>query len=98
MFYQWTSHLEKPEDKERFEQTIQSSKPTLDRLKTILLEQEEMIEREELNIHLYDNPNWAARQAFRNGQRKAVRELFKLVDLDQQKGIKIDPRLTQPTG
>lgn len=96
MYMTWTNHLSEPSAKEDFEKKVKSAKPVLDRLKTILYEQEDLIDRSETNIKVFDQPNWEFRQAFKNGQRAAIKSLFTLIDLDHQKGIiQIDPKFTK---
>lgn len=96
MYTTWTKHLPTPAEKEGFEKSIKSAKPVLDVLKTILKEQEDLIDRSESDIKVFDQPNWEFRQAFKNGQRSALRSLYTLVDLDHQKGIiQIDPKFTK---
>lgn len=86
MYVEWTKHIKDPDDKSNFEQQILSAKPVLQRLKQILEEKESSIDRSETSILVYDTPNWAERQAHKNGNRESILFLKKLVDLDQQKG------------
>ena len=84
MYTKWTSHLEDPAAKKRFESSIQGSKTVLDRLKTIIEEEEKAIEQSEMDAKAYDNPSWAYKQAFKNGTKAAYRSMKKLVNLDEQ--------------
>lgn len=84
MFIEWTKHLKDQEDKTKFEQQIHSAKDVLDRAKNILEEKMITLDRSEADIKVYDTPNWAERQAHKNGQRSSLMFLIKLVDLDQQ--------------
>jgi hypothetical protein len=88
MYIDWTRHIEDPEEKENFKQSVMGSKRTLDRLKDILTEYEKSLDRDESNIAIYDSPNWAYRQAFQNGCRAYIRRIKTLIDLDQQKEYK----------
>lgn len=88
MYLEWTKHLKDPQDKSNFEQQILSARPVLERLKQILEEKENTLDRSETSITVYDTPNWAERQAHKNGNRESLWFLKKLVDLDQQKGTK----------
>ena len=84
MISAWTKHLEKPEEKDRFKNTVQSSKPVLDRLKDMLKEVESDLDSTELNTKVYDIPNWDYRQADINGFRRCLKTINKIITLDQQ--------------
>lgn len=84
MYTKWTSHLTDPAAKKRFESSIQGSKTVLDRLKTVIEEEEKAVEQSELDAKAYDNPSWAYKQAFKNGTKAAYRSIKKLVNLDEQ--------------
>lgn len=88
MYIKWTSHLQDQEDKKSFEQNIRGARSVLERLKDILDEEEKGLDRSEMDIRTFDLPNWANRQAYKNGYRSALSNLKKLVDLDQQKDTK----------
>lgn len=80
----WTKHLTTEEDKKRFEQTVQSAKPVLDRLKQIIQAKEEALGREEMSLKSFEEPNWEYKQAFKNGIRHAYTGMKTMIDLDQQ--------------
>lgn len=84
MYTKWTQHISDPEQKSRFENTIISSRPVLDRLKELLKEEERGLDRSEIDIKTFDQPNWEFRQAYKNGYRSSLNILMKLIDLDQQ--------------
>ena len=85
MYVEWTSHLKDPEQRRDFERSIHSAKPVLERLAVILTELEATLDRSEINIKVYDTPNWENRQAHKNGNRESLAYLRKLIDLDQQR-------------
>lgn len=85
MYTEWTKHLKDPESKSKFEKTIIASVEVLDRLKEVIKEKEDALDRSETNISVYDTPSWAERQAHKNGNREAFAFLKKLVDLDHQR-------------
>ena len=85
MYIEWTKHLNDPENKSKFQKSILASKDVLDRLKQILEEKEQALDRSETDIATYNTPNWAERQAHKNGNRESIHFLKKLIDLDQQK-------------
>jgi hypothetical protein len=85
MYSAWTKNLKDPEDIIRFQNTVHSAKPVLDRLIQLIEEEEKALERSETDIRIFDLPNWAERQAFKNGCRSYMNTIKKLIDLDQQR-------------
>ena len=85
MYTKWTQHLKDPEEKERFVNSILGSKIVLRRLQDLLKEEEQSLDRSETDIRVFDQPNWAERQAFKNGYRSCLGVLQKLIDLDHQR-------------
>jgi hypothetical protein len=83
MITQWTKNLRTEEDKKRFESTLQGSKIILDRLQQLLEEEEKDIDYSETNLGTYETPNWAAKQAHKNGQRAMLQKIKSLINLDQ---------------
>lgn len=86
MYTRWTAHLKTPEEQESFKKEIYSAKRVLEHLKTLIEEDEKMLDRSESDERIYDLPNWDYRQAHKNGVRKYINSIKRLVDLDQQKG------------
>lgn len=84
MYIDWTKHLKDPEAKSKFEQSIHSASDVLERLTSILKEKLDTLDRSETDMAVYDTPNWAERQAHKNGQRSSLMFLLKLIDLDKQ--------------
>lgn len=85
MYTKWTQHLKDDEEKARFRNQVFSAKPVLERLYSILEEQEKSLDRNEIDPTSFSNPNWAYLQAFKNGDRFRLNYLKTLIDLDQQK-------------
>jgi len=84
MYDLWTRHLNNEKDKEDFRKVVQGSKPALKRIKELLDQEEKALDQTELDPKVFDTPNWAYKQAFKNGFRKGLNITQKLVDLDQQ--------------
>lgn len=84
MYTKWTSHIKDPEVKKHFEGQVVSAKDVLDRVHTLLREEEHALERSEVDIKSFDSPNWAYKQAYKNGYRASLGFVTKLIDLDQQ--------------
>lgn len=84
MYTDWTKHLKDPKAKAEFEQDVKNSKYILDHIKTILSDWEKSLDRSELDPVVFNLPNWAYSQAFKNGFRSCLAKLTQLIDLDQQ--------------
>ena len=80
----WTSHLQDPEDKERFERSILSAKPVLDRLVEIVEGRLKAIDKMETNLETYSSPNWDYKQAHYNGAKGEDKAFLKIINLDQK--------------
>ena len=85
MLIDWTKHLKDPEEKKRFEAYVWSCRQVFQRQLELLEEKEREITAEERDLFIYENNNWAYRQAHRNGSMQMIKFLKNLVDLDQQK-------------
>jgi hypothetical protein len=90
MFIGWTQHLKDKEEKERFKQSVLSSKQVLDRLKILIESEESAIDQTERDPKAYDNPAWPYKQAYKNGMRHGLSIIKQFVDLNNQKELKID--------
>lgn len=84
MYSRWTSHLETDQEKQDFKNYVRGSKPILNRLKDIFIEEEQRLVRSELSEKQYEVVNWSTLQAHKNGFRQALHLMKQLVDLDQQ--------------
>lgn len=84
MISRWTQHIKDPEAKQRFANRILSCKDVFERLEDIILEKEQSLDRSEMNIESYDKPNWAYKQAHKNGLRAAFGTVKELINLDQK--------------
>lgn len=84
MYLEWTAHLPTQEERDNFKRTVLAARPVLERLTTILDKKEKELERVELSPEAFDNPNWAYRQAYRNGFKKCLMGLKEITNLDQQ--------------
>ena len=84
MISAWTKHLDKdPQAKERFEQLVKGSKELLNRLEDIIKELENSLDRSEINVESFDNPNWHFLQAYKNGYRGALSKLKTLITVKE---------------
>lgn len=80
MLTRWTAHLPE-EEKESFKRDIRASRSVLERLKQIIEEDEEALDKSELDQRSYSIPNWSHLQAHRNGNRQVYAVIKKLLDL-----------------
>lgn len=74
----WVKHLPKDEQ-ESFSQIVKNSTTVLSRLKDILDEQLRDLASKETKISEYDSPAWSSKQAHRNGQFAAIKQLRDLL-------------------
>lgn len=84
MIPNWTAHLKDPEEAKRFRQHMYASKGVLDRLLQLTGQIESELDQQEADVTQYSSPSWAALQADRNGFRRALRTVNKLITLDQK--------------
>jgi hypothetical protein len=69
-----------PQDKrEGFEEAVRNSVTALGRLYDLLDEWEEELNRQETKLADFESPNWAVKQAYRNGDRSRIRKLRDLL-------------------
>ena len=95
MYVEWTKNLQTEQEKKDFSLQLFGNRRIMDRLKDILQDKENHLDRTETDIRVFESPNWAYRQAFKNGQREALGFLKKLTDLDQQKEFNLNERPVQ---
>jgi hypothetical protein len=84
MISAWTKHIRDPEEQERFRGQIKAAEPVLERLKEMLQEEMNSLERAETSTKIYDLPNWDYRQADGNGFRRYHNMLNKIITLDHK--------------
>lgn len=80
----WTKNLKTPEDIENFQSMLLGSRPVLERLVDILKEKDEALDRTSLSLTSYDNPNWAFKEAHKNGYSSCIHNLIQLLNLDHK--------------
>lgn len=77
---EWTQGMD-PEQKKAFEQNIRNNSVLVNRFLEIIDRWEKETTARELTIDDFKEPNWANKQAFRNGDKsriKKVKDLFTL--------------------
>ena len=84
MWIKWTSNLKTEEEINDFRNRVYGAKPVLDRIRTLLEEKEAAIDRSEIKLEEYDNPNWSHKQAFKNGIRAACADLRLLLTIEDK--------------
>lgn len=78
MLSNWTQGLNEVE-KEDFTKLLKNSSIVLGRLEEIVQTLDSSVSNQELKEEDYNNPSWAYKQAFRNGQRSAYNKVLKLL-------------------
>lgn len=90
MWSKWTQHLSSPQDREEFRKSLRLSAPILERVVEILDERERSLDTTEFAMDTFDNPSWAYLQASIIGRRSELREIKRLLTLDQRKELTND--------
>lgn len=75
----WVKNLKDEQQRSDFEYLVRNSTQVLTRLKEILVEKEQGILSQDLAIQDYDSPSWGYKQAHRNGQRSALKQITDLI-------------------
>ncbi len=78
----WTQGLKNPTEKEEFEKTVYASKKVLDKLKDIVYNKINGVEK--TSVEDYKSPSWAYLQADKNGYRRALEEITSILTLDAE--------------
>ena len=84
MHTMWTSHLKDPIEKEQFDASYHSSETVLNRLVELLDSKIAEIDRSNLTLKQYQNPNWACETAHKNGMLSAYQAVKDLVTIKDQ--------------
>lgn len=79
----WTKHL-RGKDKEDFELILSNSTTVLNRLRDILMEEIEELDRSESSIEDFESPAWTHKQAYRNGDRARLRKVLDLITIKRK--------------
>lgn len=75
----WFQNCKTDEDKAKMQQTLMGSSYILSVLKSIVEDQKRYIEASEHTEKDFDQPNWAEKQAFRNGKRSGLNFITQLL-------------------
>lgn len=75
----WLKHIDDPKERKSFEDLVRNSRLLLGRLKDIVDERLQALERQEGMSEMYDS-GYPYRQAHINGKRQALNDLRKLVE------------------
>ena len=79
----WLKHLDTEKKKEDMKQTLYTSLVTK-RLKEIIIERENSLDKSETTLSDYESPSWSHKQADRNGYRRCLREFRDLVNFIEE--------------
>ena len=75
----WTSGLSEDEKKE-FEKAVRNDTYVLSKLRKVIDEEIENLDRQEISSSSYDNPSWAFKQAHGNGVRAGLIKVRRLLE------------------
>jgi len=84
MISNWTRHCKTENEVLKFERQLHNSADVLDRLRDILQGIDDDIQRAEITVKAYDSPSWPYLQAHKNGARQILKDVIKLITLDQK--------------
>ena len=74
----WFKNVD-PEKRANYEETLRNSSTALSRLYDIVEEKEQTMNSQEVSLSDFDNPSWPYKQAYRNGQKAALKEMKELL-------------------
>lgn len=80
----WTEHIKNPEVKADFEKLLRNSTISLGRLREIAEKQLASLRSAEVKVAVYDNPNWAYKQADTNGACRVLQNFIDLLDFTKK--------------
>lgn len=83
MISAWTKHISDEDEKQRFKNSVLGSKTVLDRLQELIDEMKADADNLEMSTKVYDVPNWDYRQADLNGYKRCLKQISKIINLDQ---------------
>lgn len=84
MISAWTKHLSGEGDKQKFQDSLYGVKHIFTRMKELLKEEENNLDKLEISPKVFEQPNWAYRQAYYNGFRACLAMIHKLINLDHK--------------
>lgn len=84
MISAWTKNLSSLDEQERFKSSVMGAKTVLDRLQEIMNEMKADADSLEMTPKIYDIPNWDYRQADMNGYKRCLKQISKIINLDQE--------------
>lgn len=84
MIIDWTKHCKSIEDKEQYVNSLMRAKWVLDDLSKLVQSNLGGREIAEISPKTYESPNWAFQQAHNNGYKQALKDVLRLINLDQE--------------
>jgi len=78
----WFRGISKEEDKASLIQAIYSAKGILDIVKELVIAHKNSLEK--VSMTDYDSPQWAYKEAHKNGRKEEIDYLLRLLNLDQE--------------
>lgn len=81
---QWTKHLKTEGAKEDFRVLLGNSTALITRLRELMLEEINNIDNSEYLVSDFEDPSWSHKQAFRNGQKAALKKVVDLLTINRK--------------
>lgn len=76
----WTKHIKDPKKREDFVLAVRNSTVALTRLVEMAEEDLNTLNNSDFSTKDFDQPSWALRQAFKNGQRAELNKIKNLLN------------------
>lgn len=78
MILDWTKNLKTQDERDELLQRLKNSE-VLDRLRELIEEYEQNLDRSEISEQVFDKPNWDVRQAWKLGYRAHLNKMKELL-------------------
>lgn len=85
MIIDWVKHCKSEEERQDYINSLARAKWVLDDLSKLVNSNLVGREAAEISPKTYESPNWAFQQAHNNGYKQALKDVLKLINLDQEK-------------
>lgn len=82
MITAWTQHCKSEEDKAQYVESLKRARWVLDDIQRLVDSNMSSQEASEISPKVYENSNWAYRQAHANGYKQALRDFKQLLTID----------------
>lgn len=84
MNLEWTKHLKTDKERKDFEEILTRNTMIFGRLREILHNRLDQLDRKDFSDKDFDETNWAEKQAHRLGKRSVYHDLLDLIDFSKR--------------